>query len=144
VTPLLHWWDAYPAVQSIDIPRMSSQEVADVIRHAPQGGYAIIDVRRNDHAGGHVRGSHQWPAQTFYDDLDLFYEKFESVEKVFFYCMSSNGRGPRCAGWYQDYLNNKGNTTSKAFVLRGGMKEWLENFRDAVDLVDQEANSHGV
>ena len=49
--------------------------------------------------GGHVRGSYQWPAQTFFDDLDGFYEKFKDVEKVIFYCASSNGRGPRCAGW---------------------------------------------
>ena len=102
---------------------MSNQEVAELIRHSSQSEYAVIDVRRNDHAvshfdsvpalvviifiyflifywqGGHVRGSYQWPAQTFFDDLDGFYEKFKDVEKVIFYCASSNGRGPRCAGW---------------------------------------------
>ena len=54
---------------------------------------------RHDWQGGHVRGSYQWPAQTFFDDLDRFYETFKDVEKVIFYCASSNGRGPRCAGW---------------------------------------------
>lgn len=28
-----------------------------------------------------------------------FYEKFKGTPKVIFYCQSSNGRGPRCAGW---------------------------------------------
>jgi arsenite methyltransferase len=98
---------------------MPNQEVAELIRHSSESEYAVIDVRRIDHAvsrslffcfatillicsyrkGGHVRGSHQWPAQTFYDDLDIFYEKFGDVQKVIFYCSRSNGRGPRCAGW---------------------------------------------
>ena len=99
---------------------MTKEEVAELVRHhdSTRRDYAIIDVRRNDHAvsyfhspallftdlsgifkGGHVRGSYQFAAQTFYDDLDLFYEKFKEVGKVIFYCSSSRGRGPRCAGW---------------------------------------------
>ena len=99
---------------------MSNEDVSELIRRSTQSDYAVIDVRRNDHAvsympfrlfpnlsemvddrqGGHVRGSSQWPAQTFYDDLDQFYEKFKNVGKVIFYCNRSNGRGPRCAGWW--------------------------------------------
>jgi arsenite methyltransferase len=37
---------------------------------------------------------------------------------------------------YQDHLNAQGNATSKAFVLQGGIKAWLETFNDASDLVD--------
>jgi len=117
---------------------VSNEDVAELIRHSAQNNYAVIDVRRNDHGGGHVRGSHQWPAQTFYDDLDSFYKEFKNVEKVIFYCGSSNGRGPRCAGWYQDHLNAQGNTVSKAFVLQGGIKAWLGKFGDASDLVDHD------
>src|ERR1700722_10287099 len=49
--------------------------------------------------GGHVRDSFQYPAQTFYDDLPSFVERFGNVRRVIFYCSSSKGRGPRCAGW---------------------------------------------
>ena len=52
--------------------------------------------------GGHVRGSHNLYAQTFYDELPSVFEQFRDTEKVIFYCQSSNGRGPRCAGWYVD------------------------------------------
>lgn len=84
--------------------------------------FAVIDVRRDDHGvcilllatcgwnfltlepfrlkGGHVRGSDNRAAQTFYDDLPAFYEKYKNTQKVIFYCSKSNGRGPRCAGWY--------------------------------------------
>jgi rhodanese-related sulfurtransferase len=112
-----------------------------------------------DRQGGHVRGSSQWPAQTFYDDLDQFYEKFQNIGKVIFYCNRSNGRGPRCAGWwailstecyaglrcyslyrrrYQDRLNAQANTTSRAFILQGGIHAWLEKFGGTLDLVDKD------
>jgi SAM-dependent methyltransferase/rhodanese-related sulfurtransferase len=137
-SPILRWWDAYPSVQSTIVSRISIEEVASLIRNASPGDYAVIDVRRHDHSGGHVRGSFQWPAQTFYDDLHEFYEKFKNAEKVIFYCSSSNGRGPRCAGWYQYHLAAHGNTKSKAYIMTGGVKAWLEKFSDAEDLVDKD------
>lgn len=48
--PLLNWWDAYPAVQSENIPKLSTEDVAQYIIDAARVDYAVIDVRRNDHA----------------------------------------------------------------------------------------------
>ncbi|KAH9978361.1 NAD(P)-binding protein [Russula compacta] len=136
---LLRWWDAYPPVKSsaelIDI-----NELASLIRdvNLNKSDYSVIDVRRDDHAGGHVRNSTQCPAQTFYDDLPSFFKKFGQTSKVIFYCGSSNGRAPRCAGWYQDCLNDNGVTSSKAYVLEGGIKAWLSKFGEDADLVDED------
>ncbi|KAF4613837.1 hypothetical protein D9613_008096 [Agrocybe pediades] len=135
-TALLRWWDAYPVVKSSP-PSMTAEEVASLIRSSATD-FAVIDVRRNDHAGGHVRGSHNVHAQTFYDELPEVYQKFKDVPKVIFYCQSSNGRGPRCAGWYQDYLDSQGNKTSSAFVLKGGIKNWLSTFEGQEDLIDKD------
>ncbi|KAF8219680.1 hypothetical protein L208DRAFT_1412881 [Tricholoma matsutake] len=109
-TPNSNWWDAYPAFKS----------------SAPL------------FTGGHVRGSSQWHAQTFYDNLPKFFEQHHNTEKVVFYCGSSMGRGPRCAGWYQDYLNETGTTTSTAYILQGGIKAWLEKYADDENLVDKD------
>ncbi|THH18168.1 hypothetical protein EW146_g2770 [Bondarzewia mesenterica] len=136
--PLLRWWDAYPAVRSVDLPQLSVQDVSKLVRDPAQRDFAVIDVRRNDHSGGHVRGSFQRPAQTFYDDLEKIYEQFKDVGKVIFYCNTSNGRGPRCAGWYQDYLTARGNTKSASYVMRGGIKAWLEEFEGQEELVDRD------
>lgn len=38
---------------------------------------------------------------------------------------SSNGRGPRAAGWFQDVLEKRGNTTTKSVILKGGIKGWF-------------------
>ena len=48
-----------------------------------------------------------------------------------FHCSSSNGRGPRCAAWYEDALNDKG-IKSNSYVLTGGIKGWMEQYPDEV------------
>ncbi|KAF8157807.1 S-adenosyl-L-methionine-dependent methyltransferase [Crassisporium funariophilum] len=137
-TALLHWWDAYPTVKSTP-PLMTDAELAALIRDPEASGeFAVIDVRRNDHAGGHVRGSHNWPAQTFYDDLPVFFEKFRNTPRVIFYCQSSQGRGPRCAGWYQDFLDTNGDHKSMSYTLKGGVKNWLTRYSGEQDLSDRD------
>lgn len=57
---------------------------------------------------------------------------------VVFHCQSSSGRGPRCAGWYQDALDRRAaeggatspSSRSKAVVLTGGIKEWIKQYGD--------------
>ncbi|KDQ56966.1 hypothetical protein JAAARDRAFT_131028 [Jaapia argillacea MUCL 33604] len=137
VNPLNNWWDAYPRPKS-DAPLVTAEEVVEMMKDPVQKDFAVIDVRRNDHGGGHVRGSTQCPAQTFYDDLPTFVEKFGNTKKVIFYCGSSNGRGPRCARWYQDRLNELGNSASAAYVLKDGIRGWLAKYGDATDLVDRD------
>ncbi|KAF8170085.1 arsenite S-adenosylmethyltransferase [Pholiota molesta] len=140
-TVLLRWWDAYPVVKSSP-PSIMAEEVAALIRQGAsdpgvKASFAVVDVRRNDHAGGHVRGSYNRHAQTFYDDLPSVFEEFKNTPKVIFYCQSSNGRGPRCAGWYQDYLDaHASEHNSQAYVLKGGIKNWLATFKGEEDLID--------
>ncbi|KAF5356906.1 hypothetical protein D9756_006872 [Leucocoprinus leucothites] len=136
-TVLKNWWYAYPEVRSTP-DAFTAEEVAAFIRDPTKTSkdFTVIDVRRNDHAGGHVRGSLQCPAQSFYDDAPGYFEKFKDSENVIFYCQSSNGRGPRCAGWYQDYLNSVGHTSSKAYVMAGGIKGWMSRFKGEEGLVD--------
>jgi hypothetical protein len=37
---------------------------------------------------------------------------------------------------YQDYLDEKGTTTSKAVIMTGGVKAWLKRFEGNNELVD--------
>ncbi|KAF8431079.1 S-adenosyl-L-methionine-dependent methyltransferase [Boletus edulis BED1] len=134
---LKNWWDAYP-VPASSASSLECAEVADLIKNPgfEKKDFVVVDVRRNDHAGGHVRGSIQQPAQTFYDDLPMFYEQHKETKQVIFYCGSSRGRGPRCAKWYQDYLDQQRNTESKAFWMTGGAKEWVASYKGRGELVD--------
>ncbi|EGO04041.1 hypothetical protein SERLA73DRAFT_158418 [Serpula lacrymans var. lacrymans S7.3] len=136
-SPLLNWWDAYPKPKSSP-PNLTCGQVAALLRDPEEVDYAVVDVRRNDHAGGHVRGSFQHAAQTFYDELANLHKTFGLKKQVIFYCNSSNGRGPRCAAWYQDFLDEHGYTQSRAYVMQGGAKAWLDKFGEAEDLVDRD------
>lgn len=75
------------------------------------------------------------PAQSFYPTRLTWLEIFRDVPLVIFYCTSSHGRGPRCAGWYQDTLNEDGSKKSESIVLVGGIKLWAEMQKDLTDLV---------
>lgn len=39
---------------------------------------------------------------------------------------SSNGRGPRCSGWFADYIADKEDTDMQALTLAGGIKGWVK------------------
>lgn len=41
---------------------------------------------------------------------------------------TSSGRGPRCAGWMQDYLDHVGDQGMVAAVLKGGISAWQEAY----------------
>ncbi len=49
---------------------------------------------------------------------------------------SSNGRGPRCASWMQDYIDDVSKfgrkTSLKVLVLKGGIKGWVKTFEGAL------------
>jgi arsenical-resistance protein 2 len=53
---------------------------------------------------------------------------------------SSQGRGPRCAGWFQDYIDDIakfGRRTApggeiKVLVLKGGVKGWVRDFEGSL------------
>ena len=73
------------------------------------------------------------PAQSFHMTRANWFNLLGDIPLVIFYCSSSNGRGPRCAGWYQDLLEETGNTTSEAVVLAGGIKEWSQYEKELTD-----------
>ena len=49
---------------------------------------------------------------------------------------SSQGRGPRCAGWFQDYILDIARFGRKSAlevrVLKGGIKGWVKDFEGSM------------
>lgn len=82
-----------------------------------------------------VRTAINIPAQSLYPTRWTWLEVLGKVPLVIFYCSSSNGRGPRCAGWFQDTLDEAGRGDSEAAVLVGGIKKWAETQKDLTDPV---------
>jgi arsenical-resistance protein 2 len=80
-----------------------------------------------------VRSAINIPAHAFYPTRMNLVKVLGNIPLVIFYCSSSNGRGPRCAGWFQDTLNEVGNKESEALVLTGGIKSWVEWHSDLAE-----------
>jgi hypothetical protein len=39
---------------------------------------------------------------------------------------ASNGRGPRCSGWFADYIADQGDDQVQSLTLGGGIKGWVK------------------
>ncbi|KAF2468268.1 Rhodanese-like protein [Lindgomyces ingoldianus] len=119
-----NWWDAFPAPHqtALLIPREL------VLESLASPSLLVIDVRRTDYEGGAIKGSLNLPAHSFYMNRAVLYDlcKRAGVKQVAFYCGSSNGRGPRCSGWFADYLAENGETEMQSLTLAGGIKGWIK------------------
>ncbi|KAJ7466439.1 S-adenosyl-L-methionine-dependent methyltransferase [Mycena latifolia] len=135
ITPLARWWDAFPAVQVTNVARISPSELAARLRENT-AGMSVIDVQAGDYDRGHITGSHHFPAQTFHNQLPAFHEQFSGTGSVVFYCGSSAGRAPRCAGWYQDFLAANGVQGPQVLILDGGFRRWAAEFPGEVESDD--------
>ncbi|KAM3086111.1 hypothetical protein ACMFMF_000066 [Clarireedia jacksonii] len=135
------WWKAYPEARA-KCPEISADDVMSLfddmdITSEPKP-FLLVDVRRDDWEGGTIKTSLNLPAQSFYQSrktlLDLCSRA--GITKVIFYCGSSSGRGPRCAGWMQDYIEDVAKFGKKSkvdvLVLKGGIKGWVKDFEGAL------------
>ncbi|KAA8617033.1 Rhodanese domain containing protein [Pyrenophora tritici-repentis] len=122
--PTGNWSDAFPAPRTT-APFISPEEA---LSDLSSPDLLIVDVRRNDYEGGAVRGSINLPAQSFYMNRGVLYQlcKRAGVKRVAFYCGACNGRGPRCSGWFADYIAEKGDDDIKSLTLAGGIKGWVK------------------
>ncbi|KAI9839246.1 MAG: hypothetical protein M1819_003240 [Sarea resinae] len=66
---------------------------------SPDSPIAIIDVRDDDHIGGHIASSTHIPSTTFHSPTQLssLVHKLRSKNMVVFHCALSQQRGPRAA-----------------------------------------------
>ncbi|TGZ81176.1 Rhodanese-like protein [Ascodesmis nigricans] len=123
------WHSSFPAPVSttVYLPRTEVHKLLLSHSHTAGKDYVLVDLRRNDHVGGTIRGSINLPAQSLYPTLPVLYTLFKSagVKQVIFYCGSSGGRGSRAASWFQDYLNAEGEKEMKSVALEGGIKGWV-------------------
>ena len=77
-----------------------------------------------------IRGAINLPAHSFYPTLQSLMPILIRYSLVVFHCNNCKptGRGPRTAAWYQDELDKRGLTESRAAVLEGGFKGWINKY----------------
>jgi rhodanese-related sulfurtransferase len=58
---------------------------------------AVVDVRDDDHEGGHIKGCIHSPSTSFLSGVDQLREKLKDTPVVVFHCALSQVRGPKAA-----------------------------------------------
>ncbi|KAL2856201.1 Rhodanese-like domain-containing protein [Aspergillus pseudodeflectus] len=126
------WHAAFPSPRTTNpasLPRSTVLQWLKEGTKVPGAGFLLVDLRRTDFEGGTIRGSLNLPAQSLYPTLGTLYSlvRKAGVRDVIFYCGSSAGRGTRAAGWFADYLSEKGVSEDdvKSWKLEGGIKGWV-------------------
>ncbi|KAK9379493.1 Rhodanese-like domain-containing protein [Kockiozyma suomiensis] len=89
----------------------------------------IIDVRDDDHIGGHIKGSRHHPTSSFANNLPFLFQELQEVSVVVFHCALSQQRGPSAASMYLRYAEMIHSVINQeVYVLKGGFVEWQEAF----------------
>ncbi|KAK3392699.1 hypothetical protein B0H63DRAFT_196 [Podospora didyma] len=129
------WWAAFPEPKSVP-DKIDPKEVLQLLEAHGQAtsrqaqtprDFLLVDARRTDCTGGTIHSSINLPAHSFYPTRKTLYDMCTQagIKRVIFYCGSSNGRGPRCAAWMQDYTNEvSGDLQSQ--VMTGGIRGWVK------------------
>ncbi|KAG9245719.1 Rhodanese-like domain-containing protein [Calycina marina] len=135
------WHAAFP-VPRATVPEITSDELMKKfdgmdIEPKPRD-FLLVDVRRIDWEGGTIIGSLNLPAQSFWQSRKMLLDLCDraGIKQVIFYCGSSSGRGPRCAGWMKDYVDDvakfgRGSSLTVK-ILKGGIKGWVKEFEGSM------------
>lgn len=123
------WHAAYPKPSNPAPAAVTAEEIRRRFDdgNLPGKTYLLVDLRRNDHEGGTIHRSINLPAQSLYPSLPALYDVVAAggVTEVIFYCVSSRGRGTRAAGWFEDHIKSRGDSSLKSLVLEGGIAGWV-------------------
>ncbi|KAI4090243.1 MAG: hypothetical protein LQ344_004869 [Seirophora lacunosa] len=123
------WHEAYPPPQCQNPASISATELLHALQKGGKPGvdFILVDLRRNDHEGGTIKGSLNLPAHSLYQSLPALYNLClaAGVKQVIWWCGSSKGRGTRAAGWFDDLIQDRNGTESlQSLVLEGGITGW--------------------
>ena len=82
--------------------RMSREQLASILLSPDASKVAIIDVRGDDHVGGHIHSSTNVPSTSLDYRIPQLVRTLADKRVVVFHCALSQERGPRAARRYLD------------------------------------------
>ncbi|KAI0536642.1 Rhodanese-like domain-containing protein [Xylaria digitata] len=129
------------SLERITAAKLAEMLLAASTTSAVEGGsIAVVDVRDDDHIGGHIRSSLHFPSRSLDATMPTLLRKLEDKETVVFHCALSQQRGPGAALQYLREKEVNGNNggakttgaetgekkTQKVYVLDRGFVGWQE------------------
>ncbi|KAI0452027.1 Rhodanese-like protein [Xylaria acuta] len=130
------------------LERITASKLADLLlaagaanatagEQAAKNSIAIVDVRDDDHIGGHIRTSMHFPSNSLDATMPTLLRRLADKETVVFHCALSQQRGPSAALRYLREREAAGGTVAgnkeggsdkkqKVYVLDRGFVGWQE------------------
>ncbi|KAH6709375.1 Rhodanese-like domain-containing protein [Leptodontidium sp. MPI-SDFR-AT-0119] len=133
------WHAAFPSPRNTNPESITRQELLDLLtKKRSIRDFVLVDLRRVDYVGGTIHSAINLPAQSLYPTIPTLYEIFAAagVRMVVWYCGSSKGRGTRAAGWFDDFIKDRGDGEMKSVILEGGVVGWAGAGVEYVELMD--------
>jgi len=88
-----------------------------------QQNMVVVDLRGQDRASGHIRGTVNVPAMDLLKEIQTYTEKFRHQPIVAFFCQYSAHRAPTVANFFRKSCPSK----QRVIVLEGGFRGWEAN-----------------
>ena len=109
---------------------MTKETLAELLGAPSTGSVAVIDVRDEDHVGGHIKGSQHVPSASLDYRMPELVRTLKGKEKVVFHCALSQQRGPSAARAYCREREKLGDESRKqeVFILEGGFTQWQRKY----------------
>ena len=116
------------------IKRIPAEQLSTLLLSPDAGKVAVVDVRGEDHVGGHIKDSHHVPSTDLDYRIPEIIRTLADKEIVVFHCALSQERGPRAARWYQEEKEKKSKNEERGeaskkqeiYVLDKGFVGWQE------------------
>lgn len=125
---------------------LSAQQVLNYVRDGKR--IAIIDVREDDRAGGHIKGSYHVPAPELLANPSKYLSLADGNDLVVFHCMFSQYRGPACANAFikslteRMYEDDDESHNPEVCIMAGGFQAFAKlAMQGNMDAVEEFSNS---
>lgn len=120
-----------------DLKRIDADDLSTLLVSPSASTVAVVDVRDDDHVGGHIKDSIHAPTPSLDYRIPELVRKLAEKEKVVFHCALSQQRGPSAAMRYlrerqqkveKGDLPDENKTGQQVYVLDRGFVGWQKKF----------------
>ncbi|KAI1374002.1 Rhodanese-like protein [Hypoxylon crocopeplum] len=108
------------SLQRITAPKLAEMLLATTSQPSSDASIAIVDVRDDDHIGGHIKSSLHFPSRSLDATMPTLLRKLAGKEVVVFHCALSQQRGPSAA---LRYLREMEATVAAAAAVKKAAEE---------------------
>ncbi len=134
------------------LPRIPREKLSTLLLSPDAARIAVVDVRTDDHVGGHIKDSVHAPSTSLDHKIPEIVRTLADKEIVVFHCALSQERGPRAARRYMEERERKvekgemgigtgegsgdgeKRKEQEVFVLDKGFVGWQEKSATLLDL----------